>query len=170
MPARSKRSEKVHEKSHAKARDFSVICERGRRHAATPNHLRIFKTQQRLSVGRAFNLAIVFGANKTTFFCKLWRKENHTRLLLSLRRKESRAFPPFAIITEKRLHYVMPFFPQFARKHFCRRVSRWGLNCCQSHRREKPNAEAATRRMLGFSKTHDFFPRQFAEKSVNKKI
>ncbi len=92
-----------------------------------------------------------------------------TAELLPKEKPPSKA-PPFVINYGKRRHCVMPFPPLFARPALLRKSEPMGLNCCQSHRREKPNAEAATRRMLGFSKTHDFFPRQFAEKSVNKKI
>ena len=91
-----------------------------------------------------------------------------TAELLPREKPPSKA-PPFVINYGKRRHCVMPFPPLFARPALLRKSEPMGLNCCQSHRREKPNAEAATRRMLGFSKTHDFFPRQFAEKSVNKK-
>ena len=68
-----------------------------------------------------------------------------------------------AINYGKRRHCVMPFPPQFARPALLRKSEPMGLNCCQSHRRGKPNTKPKA--TVGFSSTsRDFFS------SVRKEI
>ena len=57
--------------------------------------------------------------------------------------------------------------PQFAdTSAYGERCSGARYNCC--HCAPQENRTQSRRRTLGFSKNHDFFPRRFAEKSVNK--
>ena len=55
------------------------------------------------------------------------KKSAPPALCYKLCRKESRAFPPFVIITRKKASLVMPFFPQFARKRLGK-----GVNLCEA--------------------------------------
>ena len=97
---------------------------------ASPSSQKSFLRKYFCEVLLFFHFIMSGEAGKAYHPCyNLWRKQNH-------------AFAQRAPICQ-------PF-------GFCGKVSRWGLSCCQSHRRGKPNAEPHHGERWGFLNLTDF--------------